>query len=68
MLIYIRKGSIQSITRIPSTIRRIYKNAHELDQYKLIDLAAGRGPYICQSQTLTLFGKRSEADKLVISH
>lgn len=48
-------GSIQSILEIPSAVRELYKTAWELPQRVLIDLAADRAPFVCQSQSLNLF-------------
>lgn len=48
-------GSIQGIAAIPEPLRRIYRTAWELPQRALIDLAAARGAYIDQSQSLNLF-------------
>lgn len=48
-------GSIQSIAEIPQTIRNLYRTAWEIPQKTLIDLAADRAPFICQSQSLNLF-------------
>lgn len=48
-------GSVQSITAIPESLRRVYRTAWELPQKALIDLAAARGAYIDQSQSLNLF-------------
>lgn len=58
-------GSVQAIMNIPDKIKQIYKQAHEMDQYKLIDLVADRGPYVCQSQSVTLYGNQSDITKLV---
>ncbi|HXR52587.1 MAG TPA: ribonucleoside-diphosphate reductase subunit alpha [Steroidobacteraceae bacterium] len=48
-------GSIQGIEQIPAELRRIYRTAWELPMRALIDLAAERGAYIDQSQSLNLF-------------
>ena len=40
-------GSVQKISRIPENIRRLYKTVWEIPQKNLIELAIGRGPYIC---------------------
>ena len=48
-------GSIQSITVIPQEIRELYKTAWEIPQKTLINMAADRAPFICQSQSLNLF-------------
>jgi ribonucleoside-diphosphate reductase alpha chain len=48
-------GSIQSIKNIPQNIKDLYKTIWEVPQKALIDLAIGRGPYICQSQSMNLY-------------
>ena len=48
-------GSVQQVTELPEDLRRLYRTAWELPQKALIDLAAARGPYIDQSQSLNLF-------------
>ncbi len=48
-------GSIQGIAQIPEELRGIYRTAWELPMRALIDLAAERGAYIDQSQSLNLF-------------
>lgn len=49
------EGSIQSIKEIPTTLRELYKTVWEIKQKAIIDMAADRGPYICQSQSMNLF-------------
>ncbi len=49
------EGSIQGIEELPEDLRELYRTAWELPQKALIDLAAARGPYIDQSQSLNLF-------------
>ncbi|VDM24746.1 unnamed protein product [Toxocara canis] len=49
------KGSIQAIERIPPEIRELYKTVWELSQKDLIDMAADRGAFIDQSQSLNIF-------------
>ena len=49
------EGSIQQIETIPKKLRDLYKTAWELKQKVLIDQAADRGVYVCQSQSLNLF-------------
>jgi ribonucleoside-diphosphate reductase, alpha subunit len=48
-------GSIQGIAAIPGRLRAIYRTVWELPQKSLIDLAASRGAWIDQSQSLNLF-------------
>jgi ribonucleoside-diphosphate reductase alpha chain len=48
-------GSVQGIAELPEDLRVLYRTAWELPQKALIDLAAARGPYVDQSQSLNLF-------------
>ena len=48
-------GSVQNIESIPLAIREKYKTVWELPMKLLIDMAADRGIYICQSQSLNLW-------------
>ncbi|KYP13311.1 ribonucleoside-diphosphate reductase subunit alpha, partial [Flavihumibacter sp. CACIAM 22H1] len=61
-------GSIQQITSIPEEIRELYKTVWEIKQRTLIDMAADRGAYICQSQSLNLFVSNPTASKLTSMH
>ena len=49
------EGSIQHITDIPAEIRHMYRTAWEIPMRALIDMAADRGAYLDQSQSLNLF-------------
>ena len=53
--IKLAEGSVQGITAIPERLRAIYRTVWELPQKSLIDLAAARGAWIDQSQSLNLF-------------
>ncbi len=53
--IKIADGSIQGMAELPQELRAIYRTAWELPMRSLIDLAAERGPFIDQSQSLNLF-------------
>ncbi|PPK71337.1 ribonucleoside-diphosphate reductase subunit alpha [Actinokineospora auranticolor] len=48
-------GSAQGVTELPADVRELYRTAWELPQKALIELAAARGPYVDQSQSLNLF-------------
>jgi ribonucleoside-diphosphate reductase alpha chain len=47
-------GSIQNITGIPQNIKDLYKTVWEISQKAIIDMAADRGAYICQSQSMNI--------------
>lgn len=61
-------GSIQSIKEIPSDIKDLYKTVWEIKQKVLIDMAADRAPFICQSQSLNLFVENPSYAKLSSMH
>ncbi len=48
-------GSVQGIDGLPDDVKALFRTAWELPQRSLIDLAAARGPYVDQSQSLNLF-------------
>ena len=61
-------GSIQNIPEIPAHIKELYKTVWEIKQRNLIDMAADRGAYICQSQSLNLFVDTPTNGKLTSMH
>ena len=61
-------GSVQKIDTIPDAIKEIYKTVWEIKQRTLIDMAADRGAYICQSQSLNLFVDTPSTSKLTSMH
>ena len=62
------KGSVQGIKDIPNHIKEIYKTVWEINPRTLIDMAVDRAPYICQSQSLSIYMETPTIDKLVSSH
>jgi ribonucleotide reductase alpha subunit len=63
-----RNGSVQGIEEIPESIQRLYKTSWEIKQKTLIDMAVGRGAFICQSQSLNLFVAEPNYAKLTSMH
>ncbi|MBT9544476.1 MAG: ribonucleoside-diphosphate reductase subunit alpha [Candidatus Sericytochromatia bacterium] len=61
-------GSVQNIDEIPQHIKDIYKTVWEIKQRTLIDMAADRGAFICQSQSLNLFMENPTYAKLTSMH
>lgn len=61
-------GSIQHIDGIPADIKELYKTVWEIKQRNLIDMAADRAAYICQSQSLNLFVEHPTTSKLTSMH
>jgi ribonucleotide reductase alpha subunit len=61
-------GSIQAIPAIPAALKERYKTVWEIKQKTLIDMAADRGAFICQSQSLNLFVSDPTIAKLSSMH
>jgi ribonucleoside-diphosphate reductase alpha subunit len=61
-------GSIQDINEIPQRLKDLYKTAWEISQKAIIDQAADRGAYICQSQSLNIFMENANFGKLTSMH
>ncbi|MDR3679499.1 MAG: ribonucleoside-diphosphate reductase subunit alpha [Flavipsychrobacter sp.] len=61
-------GSIQNIEEIPADVKELYKTVWEIKQRNLIDMAADRGAFICQSQSLNLFVDNPTNAKLTSMH
>ena len=66
--IILENGSIQNIKQIPQMYRGIYKIAWDLSMKSLIDQAADRGIYVCQSQSLNLWMEAPTDNKLSSMH
>lgn len=61
-------GSVQSVPGIPQHIKDIYKTVWEISQKIIIDMAADRGAYICQSQSMNIFMQDPNFGKLTSMH
>ena len=61
-------GSIQNITEIPQHLKDLYKTTWEISQKTIIDMAAERGAYICQSQSLNIHMEDPNFGKLTSMH
>src|SRR5258706_9385268 len=57
-------GSIQNISEIPEEVRAIYRTVWEIPMRSLVDMAAERGAFIDQSQSLNLFVQNPNIGKL----
>ncbi|KAJ6487986.1 ribonucleotide reductase alpha subunit [Mycena sanguinolenta] len=53
-MIIAHNGSVQNIPTIPDDVKAIYKTVWEISQKKILELAADRGAFICQSQSLNV--------------
>lgn len=67
-LIVANGGSVQDIVDIDDKTKSIYKTSWEISQRALIDQAAARGPYVCQSQSLNLFVADASLPRLSSIH
>ena len=61
-------GSIQNITDIPQDIKDLYKTVWEISQKVIIDMAADRGVFVDQSQSMNLFVENPTLSKLSSMH
>ncbi len=61
-------GSVQNIEGIPQGLKDLYKTTWEISMKAIIDMAADRGAYICQSQSMNLFMESPNFAKLSSMH
>ena len=61
-------GSVQDIPGIPGDLKELYKTVWEISQKAIIDMAADRGAFICQSQSMNLFVENPNFGKLSSMH
>jgi ribonucleotide reductase alpha subunit len=66
--IILNKGSIQQLADVPAHIKDKYRTVWEIPMKHLIDMAADRGPYICQSQSLNLWIEDPDYKTLTSMH
>jgi len=63
-----QNGSVQGIKEVPDWVQALYKTSWEIKQRTLIDMAAQRGAFICQSQSLNLSMENPTYAKLTSMH
>jgi ribonucleoside-diphosphate reductase alpha chain len=61
-------GSVQDFPDVPQHIKDLYKTVWEISQRVIIDMAADRGAFICQSQSMNLFVQDANFSKLSSMH
>lgn len=61
-------GSVQNIPEVPANLKELYKTAWEISQKSIIEMAADRGAFICQSQSLNIFMENANFGKLTSMH
>ena len=64
----VSNGSVQNIPEIPQNLKDIYKTAYEIKQKVILDMAAGRGPYVDQAQSMNIFMEGVTISKLSSMH
>src|SRR6187399_882661 len=64
----VSNGSVQHIEGLPQELKDRYKTVWEISQKAIIDMAADRGAFICQSQSLNLFVENANMGKLSSMH
>jgi ribonucleoside-diphosphate reductase subunit M1 len=61
-------GSVQGVAEIPNDLKKLYKTVWEISQRAIIDLAADRGAFIDQSQSMNLFVGKPNMGRLTSMH
>ena len=61
-------GSVQGIKEVPENLKALYKTAWEISQKVIIDMAADRGAFIDQSQSLNIFMENANFKKMSSMH
>ncbi|KAF5351294.1 hypothetical protein D9758_008046 [Tetrapyrgos nigripes] len=67
-MIIAHNGSVQNIPNIPDHVKVVYKTVWEISQKKVLDLAADRGAFICQSQSLNVHLQAPTPGQLTSMH
>ena len=62
------RGSVQNITSVPKDLKELYKTVWEIKQKTILDMAAERGVYICQSQSLNIHLSSPTTSQLTSMH
>lgn len=62
------QGSVQGLAGIPDDMKRRYRTVWEIPQKLIIDMAAERGPFVCQSQSMNLHVEDPSINKLSSMH
>jgi ribonucleotide reductase alpha subunit len=62
------EGSVQDIQEIPDDLKELYRTVWEIRQRHIINLAADRGAFICQSQSMNIYLEDATIAKLTSMH
>lgn len=68
MRILQNRGSVQGLTDLPERVRAVFKTAFEISQRAVMDQAADRGPYVCQSQSMNVCLADPTLNSLTVVH
>ncbi|MHB1953478.1 MAG: ribonucleoside-diphosphate reductase subunit alpha [Sulfobacillus sp.] len=60
----LHRGSVQQIAEVPDDLKLVYRTAWEIRQKSVVDLAAGRSPFVDQSQSMNVFMSKPDYDRL----
>jgi ribonucleoside-diphosphate reductase alpha chain len=66
--IVVENGSVQNIQEVPTSLKEIYKTVYEIKQKDVIDMAADRGAFIDQTQSMNIFMDSPNFAKLTSMH
>lgn len=66
--IVVENGSVQNIPEVPTNLKEIYKTVYEIKQKDVIDMAAERGAFIDQTQSMNIFMDSPNFAKLTSMH
>lgn len=61
-------GSVQQIDEVPENLKELYRTAWEISQKSILEMAADRGAFIDQSQSLNVFMENADFSKLTSMH
>ena len=61
-------GSVQNIPEVPTNLKEIYKTVYEIKQRDVIEMAADRGAFIDQTQSMNIFMDSPNFAKLTAMH
>ena len=62
------KGSVQKVLGLPKFLKDVYKIVYEISQKSIIEMAADRAPFVCQSQSMNLFFDKVDFKTLNAAH
>jgi ribonucleoside-diphosphate reductase alpha chain len=66
--IIVENGSVQNIPEVPTNVKEIFKTVYEIKQRDVIDMAADRGAFIDQTQSMNIFMDTPNFAKLTAMH